>query len=91
MTLCNHWCFPGDGDLEVLIEVECGDREISVAFGDVEILEEDVVDVGVGVDGALRRGRRFHRPVAVTLKAAGPFGGFPSEIVDDGRGVGNVV
>ena len=35
MTLCNHWFFPGDGDLEVLIKVECGDREIIVAFGDV--------------------------------------------------------
>ena len=59
--------FPGDDDLEVRIEVECGNHEISVAFRIVEILEEDVVDVGVGIDGALGRGRRFHGPVAVTL------------------------
>ena len=39
MTLCNHWFFfPGNGDLEVLIEVECGDREISIAFRNGEML-----------------------------------------------------
>ena len=44
---------------------------------------EDIVDVGVGVDGALGRGRRLHGPVTITLKAAGPFGCLPSEMVDD--------
>ena len=49
--------FPRDGHLEVLVEVDYGDHEISdVWFRNVEILEEDVVDVGVGVDGALRVG-----------------------------------
>ena len=48
-------------------------------------MEEDVVDVGVGVDGALRGGWGFHRPVAISLKAAGPLGCLPSEVIGDNR------
>ena len=48
--------FSGDDGLEVSVEVENGSRKISdLRFGNVKILEEDVVDVGVGVDGALWR------------------------------------
>ena len=40
--------FPRDGDLEVLIEDECGNHEISVVwFTNVYILKEDIADVGL--------------------------------------------
>ena len=40
-------------------------------------MKEDIVDVGAGVAGALGRGKWIHGPVAITMKAAGPFGCLP--------------
>ena len=44
---------PSVYDLEVVIKVKDRDHEISVMrFSNFYVLEEDVVDIGMGVDGA---------------------------------------
>ena len=55
------------------------------------VLKENVVDISMGVNGALGRWRGFHGLGAVALKAAGPLGSVSPEIIDDGMCVGDVV